>query len=220
MTAILDFFGDKDDDVNLSPDEVRRVFRVLGLDLTAAQVKLLDEIPIDEFMQTVDSQLKPLVTLDDDDDDETKPALPPTEADNSISYNQLHEFLQNCHLDIPHAAILDFLSGCSQAPPSSSSNLYRGALSPCRSHPRSVGSETLYLDKEGFHTFLQKYASQKQQSSTSSSSKSNKNRNKKRKAKAKKQSQQASPSPSPSPSPQKDMQKAVAAARRAIAVAP
>ncbi|RHY28534.1 hypothetical protein DYB32_005899 [Aphanomyces invadans] len=91
--------------------------------------------------------------------------------DNTISYNQLHEFLQNCHLDIPQSAILEFLSGCAPA----ATNL--------------LGADTLYLDKEGFQAFLQRHAV-----SEPSPSKSAKNRNKKRKAKAKKRANAAAAS--------------------------
>ncbi|KAG9401661.1 hypothetical protein AC1031_009514 [Aphanomyces cochlioides] len=165
MNTILEFIGDKQDDVNLSPEETRKVFSLLGLDLTDAQIKLLEDIPLDEFLQSIETQFHPSRPSSSADDDEEKlpAATMPTSLlrdDHTISYNQLHEFLKNCHLDIPHEAIVEFLSGCTST--------------------TDLGSE-LYVDKEGLHSFLEKHAAIKQ-----AQTKANKNKNKKRKAKAKK----------------------------------
>ncbi|ETV79492.1 hypothetical protein H257_07488 [Aphanomyces astaci] len=165
MQSILEFYNNKDDDVNLTPEETRKVFQVLGLELTDDQIKLLEDIPLDEFMHSLEAQSvsRPSSAAGDIDELEEKlPPLPHMRQDNTISYNQLHEFLQNCHLDIPQNAILEFLSGCTPA-----ANL--------------LEADSLYVDKEGFHAFLQRHAA-----SAPSPSKSAKNRNKKRKAKAKK----------------------------------
>ncbi|RQM23628.1 hypothetical protein B5M09_004226 [Aphanomyces astaci] len=147
--------------------------------LMLRQWLMLDDV---EFMHSLEAQSvsRPSSAAGDIDELEEKlPPLPHMRQDNTISYNQLHEFLQNCHLDIPQNAILEFLSGCTPA-----ANLYDYSCPSCDSYTHcaySLEADSLYVDKEGFHAFLQRHAA-----SAPSPSKSAKNRNKKRKAKAKK----------------------------------
>ncbi|KDO26254.1 hypothetical protein SPRG_08330 [Saprolegnia parasitica CBS 223.65] len=126
MEPLLHLFDNEADDVNLSPDQARDVFKLLGLDLTEAQIKQLDDVPLDEFMRTLEAQTA-TTTI------EVSEVEPKEEA--TISYNQLHEFLRSCNLDVPQESILEFLAQ--------------------QSNSTITEADPLVFDKEGFARFLE-----------------------------------------------------------------
>ncbi|EQC37530.1 hypothetical protein SDRG_05132 [Saprolegnia diclina VS20] len=126
MDSFMHLFENEADDVNLSPDQAREVFKLLGLDLTEVQIQRLEDVPLDEFMRTLEAQ----TTTTSIEVSETEPREEAT-----ISYNQLHEFLRTCNLDVPQETILDFLAQ--------------------QSNSTITEADPLVFDKEGFTRFLQ-----------------------------------------------------------------
>ncbi|OQR86211.1 hypothetical protein ACHHYP_10847, partial [Achlya hypogyna] len=125
---ILTLFESQADDVNLSLEQTREVFKLLGLDLTEAQIKQLEDVPLDEFLRTLDAQsVTPAAEM------MATTAVPA--GDGTISYNQLHEFLRSCNLDVPQEVVLQYLA--------------------LQSNATVTEADPLYFDKNGFAKFLE-----------------------------------------------------------------
>ncbi|OQR97979.1 hypothetical protein THRCLA_21913, partial [Thraustotheca clavata] len=121
MESFLQVFGNEADDIDLSPEQARAAFKLLGLELTDDQIMLLENAPIDRFLQTLDAQPTSVEVTEE---------AAKAEED-AITYNQLHEFLQTCRLDMPQETILQFLA--------------------MQSNSSVRETDPLFVDKDGFN---------------------------------------------------------------------